>query len=152
MSVTQIKRSALLPYTAKEMFELVDAIESYPQFLPWCTASHIIRREGNEVEASLELSWSGIHKTFTTKNTLTPYKSIDINLIHGPFKHLEGIWTFTPMGEHGCKVNLELDFELMGHFVDIVFQPVFSHIANSLVDLFTKRAVEVYGERKNDTC
>ncbi len=150
MSVTQIKRSALLPYTAKEMFELVDAIEHYPAFLPWCSASQIISRKDNEVEAKLELSWSGMHKSFTTKNTLTPYERIDINLIEGPFKHLEGIWTFTPMGDHGCKVNLELDFELVGHFIDVIFQPIFSHIANSLVDLFTKRAVEVYGQRKED--
>jgi ribosome-associated toxin RatA of RatAB toxin-antitoxin module len=150
MSVTQIKRSALLPYTAKEMFELVDAIEHYPTFLPWCTASQIISRKDNEVEATLELSWSGMHKSFTTKNTLIPYERIDINLIQGPFKHLEGIWTFTPMGDHGCKVNLELDFELVGHFLDVIFQPIFSHIANSLVDLFTKRAVEVYGQRKED--
>lgn len=150
MSVTQIKRNALLPYTAKEMFELVDDIESYPTFLPWCTASHVITRTANEVEASLELSWSGMHKSFTTKNTLIPYERIDINLIHGPFKHLEGIWTFTAMGEHGCKVNLELDFELMGHFLDAIFQPIFSHIANSLVDLFNKRAIDIYGERKED--
>jgi len=147
MSVTQIKRSALLPYTAKEMFEVVDAIENYPEFLPWCTASQIISRKDNEVEASLELSWSGMHKSFTTKNTLIPYERIDINLIEGPFKHLEGIWTFTAMGDDGCKVNLELDFELVGHFLDVIFQPIFSHIANSLVDLFTKRAVEVYGQR-----
>lgn len=150
MNVTQIKRNALLPYTAKEMFELVDDIEAYSSFLPWCSASHIIRREGNEVEATLELTWSGMHKSFTTKNSLTPYERIDINLVQGPFKHLEGIWTFVPMGERGCKVNLELDFELTGHFLDKIFQPIFSHIANSLVDLFTKRAVEVYGHRDHD--
>lgn len=150
MSVTQIKRSSLLPYSARQMFELVDAIEDYPSFLPWCSASHIVRREGNEVEASLELSWSGMHKSFTTKNSLTLYERIDINLVQGPFKHLEGIWTFTRVGEDACKVDLELDFELTGHFLDRIFQPIFYHIANSLVDLFTKRAVEVYGERKEN--
>lgn len=147
MSITEIKRSALLPYTAKEMFELVDAIDQYPQFIPWCSASQILRRDSQEVEARLELSWSGIHKSFTTKNTNTPGERIDMNLVEGPFKHLEGIWTFTPMGDQGCKVNLELDFELTGNFLDKLFQPVFSHMANSFVDLFTKRAVEIYGER-----
>lgn len=147
MSVTQIKRNALLPYTAKQMFALVDAIEQYPLFLPWCSASHIIRREGNEVEATLELTWSGFHKSFTTKNILTPYERIDINLVNGPFKHLEGIWTFTALGNEGCRIELELDFELMGHFLDVMFQPVFLHMANSFVDLFTKRAHEVYGKK-----
>lgn len=147
MSITKIKRSSFLPYSARQMFELVDAIDDYPRFLPWCSKSHVIRREADEVEASLELSWSGMHKSFTTKNKLTPYERIDITLVQGPFRHLEGIWSFVPMGEDGCKVELELDFELTGHFLDKFFQPVFHHMANSLVELFTKRAMEVYGNQ-----
>lgn len=149
MSKTLIKRSSLLPYTSRQMFELVNGIEDYPRFLPWCHASHIIHRDEKEVEAALELAWSGVHKSFTTRNILTPYERIDITLVHGPFRHLEGIWTFTSLGE-GSKVELELEFEFTGHFLDIVFQPVFQKIANSLVDLFTKRALEVYGIHKED--
>jgi len=149
MSVTEIRRSSILPYTAKQMFVLVDDIEKYSDFLPWCSNSKILKREGNQVEASLELSWSGISKTFTTKNTLTPHNTIDINLVSGPFKHLEGIWKFTELGDDGCKVELELDFELAGTILDAVFKPVFSHVASSFVDLFTVRAEEVYGKQEN---
>lgn len=149
MGVTLIKRSALLPYSCQQMFELVNAIEDYPRFLPWCQNTHIIHRDDKEVEATLELAWSGMSKSFTTRNLLMPYQRIDINLVQGPFRHLEGIWNFTEMGE-GCKVDLQLEFEFAGHFLDRIFEPVFSHIANSLVDLFTKRAIEVYGNRKED--
>lgn len=149
MGVTLIKRSSLLPYSTRQMFELVNAIEDYPRFLPWCHATRIIHRDDKEIEASLELAWSGVRKSFTTRNIISPYNQIDINLVHGPFRHLEGIWIFTPVGD-GCKVELELEFELTGHFLDRIFQPIFHRIANSLVDLFTKRAIEVYGNRKED--
>ena len=149
MSKTLIKRHSLLPYSPRQMFELVNSIEDYPRFLPWCHSAKIIRSEEKEIEASLELAWSGIHKSFTTRNTLTPYERIDISLVHGPFRHLEGKWLFIPIGG-GCKVELELEFELAGHFLDVFFQPVFQKIASSLVDLFTKRAIEIYGNRKED--
>ncbi|EKD73118.1 MAG: cyclase/dehydrase [uncultured bacterium] len=143
--MTTIKRSALVAYTARQMFELVNSIEEYPRFLPWCRVSQVITRADTEVEASLEITWSGIHKSFTTCNHLYPYERIDITLVKGPFRHLEGRWEFIALGEQGCKINLELEFELTGHLVDKVFQPIFHHIANSLVDAFCRRAVDIYG-------
>ena len=143
--MTTIKRSALVAYTARQMFELVNSIEEYPRFLPWCRGSQVITRADTEVEASLEITWSGIHKSFTTCNHLYPYERIDITLVKGPFRHLEGRWEFIALGEQGCKINLELEFELTGHLVDKVFQPIFHHIANSLVDAFCRRAVDIYG-------
>ena len=143
--MTIIQRTALVMYSPHQMFELVDNIEDYPRFLPWCRESHIIHRDDKEVEASLEIAWSGIHKNFTTRNHLYPNERIDIVLVQGPFRHLEGHWRFIAVGDRGCKVNLELEFELTGHFLDRIFQPIFHHIANSLVDFFCKRAVEVYG-------
>ncbi len=146
-----IKRSAAVMYLPRQMFELVNAIEDYPRFLPWCSASTVLHRDEKEVEATLEVVWSGIHKSFGTRNYLHPYERIEITLVHGPFRHLEGRWIFMPQGEHGCKVKLELEFDLAGGFIDRLFQPIFNHIANSLVDLFCKRAVEVYGiESKNN--
>lgn len=150
MGMTFIKRSAILPYTSRQMFELVDSIEDYPRFLPWCSGSHIIHRDDKTVEATLELQWSSFKRSFTTKNILTPYERIDINLIHGPFRHLEGIWNFTSLGDEGCKVELELEFELTGGFLDKLFQPIFHQMANSLVELFSKRAAEVYGQKTRD--
>lgn len=149
MSKTFIKRYSILPYSPRQMFELVNGIEDYPRFLPWCSAAKILCQDDREIEASLELSWSGIHKNFTTRNTLTPYERIEMTLVQGPFKHLEGIWRFIPIAE-GCKVELDLEFELAGHFLDMFFQPIFQKIANSFVDLFSKRAIEVYGNRKED--
>ncbi|SRR5579883_107825 len=145
--MTTIVRTSLVPYTCRQMFELVNNVEDYPRFLPWCHQSHVSSRDETHVEATLDIVWSGIHKSFTTRDHLTPYERIDITLVHGPFKHLEGHWLFTPLGEHGCKIQMELEFELTGNFMDRFFQPIFNHIANSLVDAFSKRAVEVYGTR-----
>lgn len=140
-----LKRSALVPHTPKQMFELVNGIDDYPRFLPWCHQSSIISKTDTEIVASLEIAWKGIHKSFTTKNTLTPYNEIRMNLVEGPLKHMEGIWQFHPIDQHGCKVLLDLEFEFMGNITDIIFQPIFQHIANSLVDAFIKRATELYG-------
>lgn len=145
--MTTIKRNAIVPHTPRQMFELVSNIEDYPRFLPWCSGSHINSRDEKQVEARLDISWSGMSKSFATRDILYPYERIDMELVEGPFKHLNGRWDFIALGEHGCKVNMELDFELTGHFLDFVFLPVFNHIANSLVDAFCKRAVEVYGTR-----
>jgi ribosome-associated toxin RatA of RatAB toxin-antitoxin module len=139
-----IKRSATVIYSSRQMFELVNSIEEYPRFLPWCSASAVLHRDEKEVEATLEIVWSGIHKNFSTRNHLHPYERIEITLVHGPFRHLEGRWIFTELGERGCRVELELEFDLVGGLVDRLFQPIFNHIANSLVDLFCKRAADIY--------
>lgn len=143
-TMTTIHRSAVVGFTTRQMFELVNSIEEYPRFLPWCRSSRIIRETETDIEASLEIAWSGMHKTFTTRNHLYPHEKIEIFLVNGPFRHLEGRWCFTALGEKGCQVNLNLEFELAGHFLDVIFQPIFHHIANSLVDAFCKRAAEIY--------
>lgn len=143
--MTTIKRSALVSYTPRQMFELVNSIEDYPRFLPWCRSTEVLKRTEKEVEASIEIAWSGMHKSLTSRNHLYQYDRIEITLVKGPFRHLEGRWGFVALGELGCRVNLELEFELTGHIVDKVFQPIFHHIANSLVDAFCRRAVAIYG-------
>jgi len=143
--MTIIKRSAIVGYSTCQMFELVNAIEDYPRFLPWCRASHILHRDEKEVEAQLDITWSGFHKSFTTRNRLFPHERIEITLVQGPMRRLEGTWHFYPSVGPGSTVELDLDFEFTGSLVDRMFQPIFHHIANSLVDLFCKRAVEIYG-------
>ena len=140
-----LKRSAIVPYTARQMFELVNCIEDYPRFLPWCGKSTIVTRTDEEVIAELEISWKGMHKSFSTRNRLFPYHSMEISLVNGPMKHMQGKWQFIPINEHGCKVMLDLEFAFAGGFFDMLFQPVFQSIANSLVDAFCQRAVELYG-------
>jgi len=142
----KIERSALVPYSAQQMFELVDNIDDYPRFLPWCGEAHVVKRTGQEVEATLTIVWKGIRKSFTTRNHLHPYERIEIELVTGPFRHLEGQWSFTALAEKACKVKVVLEFDFTGSIVDKVFEPIFHHIANSLVEAFCKQAAEKYGE------
>ena len=143
--MTRIERSAVVGYTPRQMFELVNNIQDYPRFLTWCRTGRILAQADAWVEASLEIAWSGLRKSFTTRNTLHVPDRMDIRLVSGPFRRLEGHWQFQPVGETGCRVSLELEFELTGHFLDRLFQPVFWGIANSLVEAFCRRAGEVYG-------
>lgn len=140
-----LKRNAMVAYSQRQMFELVNNIADYPRFLPWCGKSEIISQSETEIVAMLEINWKGIHKSFTTKNILHPYGHMEISLVNGPLKHLQGNWHFIALDEHMCNVSLDLEFEFSGSFIDVLFQPVFQHIANTLVDAFCKRAGEVYG-------
>lgn len=140
-----LNKHAIVPFSTHQMFELVNNIEDYPRFLPWCHSSQIIKRSKKEVVASIQISWKGISKTFTTRNLLYPYDRMKIELVDGPLKHLDGLWAFQRFDDRACKVSLDLEFEFAGSFVDTFFQPVFQHIANTLVDSFCKRAVDVYG-------
>jgi ribosome-associated toxin RatA of RatAB toxin-antitoxin module len=143
--MNSLKRQALVPHSCRQMYELVNNIEDYPRFLPWCSDSKIIKRTEEEVIAELEINWKGVHKRFTTRNVLTPFTRMDIVLVNGPLKHMEGIWGFHSLAEKACKVTLDMEFEFAGGFVDRLFQPVFQTIANSMVDAFCKRAAELYG-------
>jgi len=126
------------------MYALVDDIAAYADFLPWCSKSTVLKRDPESVDASLEIKYGKLHKSFTTRNMNTPHECIEMQLLDGPFKHLHGLWRFTELGSEGTKVELLLEFEFASKLMDITVGPVFSHIANSLVDAFTKRAQEVY--------
>ena len=142
-----IDRSALVPYTDEQMFLLVDRIDAYPEFLPWCAGSAVHARSEKKVEASIDIATMGIKKTFTTANALTPYSHIQLNLVDGPFERLEGHWRFQSLGEEGSKVSLVLDFEYKGGWAYAAFGTFFSHVANQLVDAFCERAKVVYGDK-----
>lgn len=143
----RVNRSALVPYTAREMFVLVDDVESYPEFLPWCNDAEVHNRSANTVEATLELHRGSMSNHFTTLNTRYEFEKIDLALIGGPFRHLAGGWRFTDIGQEGCKVALELDFEFESMFVDLMFGKFFEETCNALVDAFTRRAQDVFGIR-----
>ena len=144
--MTTINKSALVPYSAGEMFALVNDIGAYSQFLPWCRSSTIIEQGEDELRATIEIAHGSLHKSFTTKNRLQQDKMIEMRLEQGPFKHLEGFWRFDVLGDRACKVSLDLDFEFSNRLIGMAMGPVFSQIANSLVDAFSKRAVDVYGK------
>lgn len=129
------------------MFRLVDDIDSYAGFLPWCARSEVLSRTDTVVEATLELHRGPISKTFTTRNTHRTPDAIEIALVGGPFRHLEGGWRFRPLGDAGSKVTLQLEFEFESRAVDAVFGAFFEETCNSLVDAFTARAADVFGPR-----
>lgn len=140
-----VSRNALVPYSAGQMFELVDDIERYSSFLPWCRSSQVLSRDADEVRATLEIAASGFNKSFTTRNRLQPGKMIEMRLVEGPFKHLQGFWRFDALSPEACKVSLDLEFEFNSGLMAMALGPIFGQIANGLMDAFLKRAGVVYG-------
>ncbi|MES9869309.1 MAG: type II toxin-antitoxin system RatA family toxin [Sedimenticola sp.] len=139
-----VKKSALVAHSAGQMFELVNDVESYPQFLPWCHSGQLLSRDGDELCGQIEVARAGVRQKFSTCNRLHPYDRIEIRLKEGPFKQLKGEWRFTALREDACKVELELHFQFSGALINKAFGAVFNQIANNLVDAFCKRASEVY--------
>lgn len=126
------------------MFELVEDVDSYPKFLPWCHRARVLSRRDNEVCGEIEVARLGIRQTFSTCNRFVRNEYMDIALLDGPFRRLNGRWNFLALRPDACKVELELDFEFSGKMIDRAFGAVFHQIANTLVDAFSKRAEEVY--------
>ena len=146
--MSQIQRSALVHYSPAEMYQLVNDVAEYASFLPWCRSSTVKSETETEMVASVEIAKSVLNKTFTTRNQLITGKRIDLELVDGPFKKLSGYWQFEALKtEDACKVSLDLNFEFDSAMMSIAAKPIFTQIANSLVDSFCKRAVVVYGER-----
>lgn len=141
----QIERSALVFYSAQQMFALVNAVPDYPQFLPGCSAAKVISQTDTEMVAALTVSKAGLSHTFTTRNTLTPFQQIDMQLVDGPFKRLSGGWAFQPLNDKACKVVLNLEFEFSNKLIQLAFGKVFNELAASMVTAFTQRAKQVYG-------
>jgi ribosome-associated toxin RatA of RatAB toxin-antitoxin module len=144
--LARVEKSALVPYPAEFMFELVNDVESYPQFLPWCRAGRLLSRDAEELCGEIEVARVGIHQTFSTCNRLYPYERIDLRLREGPFRRLEGTWTFQSLRQDACKVSLSMEFEFAGRLINKAFGVAFGHIADSLVDAFCKRAKELHSD------
>ena len=140
-----VHKSVFLGYSAKQMFDLVAAIEDYPKFLPWCGGVEIRERNGNMVTASVGINYHGVKQSFTTSNENTPSTEIKMKLVDGPFKCLDGVWTFKALREDACKIELDLHYEFSSALLAQLVGPVFGMIANSMVDSFCKRAETVYG-------
>ncbi len=140
----QVSRTALVPFSAKQMFELVNDVASYPSFLPGCSGSRIIENTDSNMVASVNVSKAGISKTFTTANQLEYGRKILMQLVDGPFKHLYGGWEFTPLDEAACKVELKLEFEFSSKLVEMAFGKAFKELTSNMVNAFTQRAKQVY--------
>lgn len=142
-----VRRSALLPFTPAQMYALVADVRRYPEFLPWCTSADVLDQDGDHVTASLGLSLGPVRASFTTRNRLRPGSGMDMSLVDGPFRLLEGRWDFAAIGDAGTRATLDLRFETSGAIGGIVFGPAFEQACNQLVDAFGRRARQVYGAR-----
>ena len=140
-----VEKSVLIGHSARKMYALVADVDAYPQFLPWCSATEVKRIDAEKAAATLHINYHGLRLHFTTENRMEKNALIDMNLVHGPFKHLDGYWRFIALSDGACKIEFQLRYELSGKLVDKIAGPVFSHIANTLVEVFVKRAVSLYG-------
>ncbi|OOZ41982.1 ubiquinone-binding protein [Solemya elarraichensis gill symbiont] len=139
-----VEKSALVQHSAGEMYRLVNDVEQYQDFLPWCKSSRLVSLEGDTMIGELVVAKSGITQSFSTRNTLTEDRLVELQLDEGPFSKLTGQWEFTPLRDDACKVSLRLEFEFSGRLMNAAFGAIFSQIANTMVDAFCKRADEIY--------
>ena len=142
----QINRSALVAYSAERMYDLVNDIQAYPEFLPWCGRTWVLESHGSEMVARIEVRKGGVSHAFTTRNSLSRPNRIHLTLVEGPFKQLDGIWHFSELDTDACKVNLELNFELSKALAGVALGPIFSQAAGTMVDAFCRRAKDIYGQ------
>jgi len=140
-----VDRSALVDHSATEMFALVEDVESYPRFLPWCERATVAARDPNRTVATLYLDFHGLKEHFTTENAIRPGELIHMKLVSGPFRSLEGSWRFTALAEHACKIEFSLRYEFSNSLLEKLIGPVFNRIADSFVDAFVRRASETLG-------
>ncbi|MCH7345778.1 type II toxin-antitoxin system RatA family toxin [Pelomonas sp. CA6] len=150
----QVRKSVLLWYSPREMYELVTSVERYPEFLPWCESAQVLEQHEDGMTAKLSLAYGGVRHAFTTRNTQQTDRQVEMRLVDGPFSLLDGVWQFLPLGKPGaegdaqaCKVEFDLRYAFSSKALEVVVSPVFDRIANTFVDSFVKRAEQVYGVR-----
>ena len=141
----KVTRSAILEHSAEEVYRLVEDIESYPGFLPWCVAARVHERGAAATRATLTVGMPGLRQSFTTRNQNHPGRGIEMHLVEGPFKSFDATWRFTPLSPHACRIDFSLRYEFASRALARLLEPLFDSIANSMVDAFTRRAAEVYG-------
>ncbi|MBA3537535.1 MAG: type II toxin-antitoxin system RatA family toxin [Tatlockia sp.] len=142
--MTIVKKSRVIPYSCEQMYQLVDNVEHYHEFLPYCSESLVHHRNEDEVQATLVIAAAGMTKSFTTRNLLQANKMIEIRLVSGPFSHLEGFWRFDE-APGGCQISFDLEFEFAGRMFSMLLGPVFEQVTDKMVDAFCSRAEVIYG-------
>jgi ribosome-associated toxin RatA of RatAB toxin-antitoxin module len=140
-----VEKSVLIGHSAAKMYALVADVEAYPQFLPWCSGAELRIVDPHKAVATLHINYHGLRQNFTTENHMDVGALIEMKLVNGPFKHLDGFWRFAPLAAQACKVEFRLSYELSGKLMEKMAGPVFNHIANTFVEVFVKRAVALYG-------
>lgn len=142
-----IHKSTTVPYSAEEMYALVNDIESYPEFLRWCKEASVINKTESHLQATVYIAAGKIKQSFTTENTMQPGRNINMQLVEGPFKYLNGTWRFEPVGSQESKITLHIDFEFKNKLLKLALNHTFNQIMDSMVGSFYQRANEIYGKR-----
>jgi ribosome-associated toxin RatA of RatAB toxin-antitoxin module len=145
MAIREIRRSALVTFSPEQMFDLVIDVERYPQFLPWVAGAELHEKSERELLASMEMQRSGVRERFSTRNTFERPSFMTLQMVQGPFRVLEGRWSFTPIGTAGTRVELEMRFEFANPVISLLFGKAFEQSCNALIDAFIARARETYG-------
>lgn len=140
-----VEKSVLIERSAPQMFALVDRVEDYPAFLPWCGGTELLERTDALTAARIHINYHGIKAHFATANAKEPPRTMNIRLTEGPFKHMDGFWKFLPLGETACKVEFRLHYEFSNKLLEKALGPVFHHIADTFVESFVKRAQQIHG-------
>jgi ribosome-associated toxin RatA of RatAB toxin-antitoxin module len=139
-----VEKSVLVGYPARCMHALVHDVERYPEFLPWCASTQIEYRDGQLTRAAIHIDYHGIRQSFKTENRTTPPELIEVRLLSGPFRALDGTWRFSSLAPEACRIDFRLHYEFSSKLLERLVGPVFHYIANSLVDAFLKRAERLY--------
>lgn len=140
----KINKNALVPFSAQQMYDLVNDVEAYENFLPGCKSSQVITSDESYMKAKMVVAKAGIEQELVTENALVANRSIQMSLAQGPFKSLSGGWTFTPLSDEACKIELNLEFTFASRLVDMAFGKVFKSLTSNMVKAFSERAKEVY--------
>jgi len=140
----KVSRSALVQFSAAQLFDLVDDVERYPEFLPWCSGTAVTLRDAATTCATLHVNYRGIRQSFSTRNGKQYPERMTMHLVEGPFRALDGEWQFTPLGPEACKIDFHLQYEFSSKLLEKLVGPVFGHIAGTMVDAFLKRAGQLY--------
>ncbi len=141
-----VEKTVLVAHSVEQMFNLVDCVEQYPQFLPWCGGSSVSTLDDGVVHATVHINYHQIKQHFTTENVRNPPYQIDMTLQDGPFKHLDGHWRFIRLSDEACKIEFKLHYEFSSKVLEKLVGPVFHYIANSFVDAFIQRAEKIYSK------
>lgn len=139
-----VTRSALVPFSAQQMFDLVEGVEQYPQFLPWCSGASVSHRDAEVTQATIHINYRGIKQSFSTENHKQPPERMTLQLVEGPFRMLDGEWRFSALGTEACRIDFRLSYEFSSGFLEKLVGPVFGHIAGTMVDAFLRRADIIY--------
>jgi ribosome-associated toxin RatA of RatAB toxin-antitoxin module len=145
MSIHEVKRTALVTYTPEQMFDLVVDVERYCEFLPWVKGAHVHEKTERELRASLTMERAGVKQTFSTHNVMERPNWMSLTLVEGPFRTLDGLWTFTAIGDAGTRVVLDMKFEFSNALASMLFGKAFEHSIGQLIDAFVARAKASYG-------